>query len=98
MNQTTSILDTLSLGTCAPDQAFPTTNCLPALWLLWLIAVVLAALGFAIIGVMKLSRYYQLSRGREDVYFNDFRFAMSHRGGNIGAGTSSILTAKRSGM
>ena len=92
MSHSSSILDTLSPGTYAPDQAFPTTHCLPALWLLWLIAVVLAALGFAIIGVMKISRYCQISPGREDVYFNDFWLGMSHRGGNIGAGTSGILT------
>jgi len=95
MNQTVvpaESLDNFSIGNCSPDQGYPTLWCLPALWLAFFAACVFAALGFGLIWIMKLRRCYQMSKGRRDVYFNEFEFfARHHQGGSLEAGTSSIL-------
>lgn len=95
MNQTVvpaKNLNNFSIGSCIPSQEFPTLSCLPALWLAYFAACVFSALGFGLIGIMKLRRCYQISKGKRDVYFDDFRFpARQYRGGTLGAGTSSIL-------
>jgi len=95
MNQTTvpaNNLDNFSIGSCIPGQELPTLSCLPALWLAFFAACVFAALGFGLIWIMKLRRCYRMSKGKRDVYFNEFEFsARHHQGGNLGAGTSSIV-------
>jgi len=46
---------------------------------------------------MKLRRCYQLSKGRKDVYFNEFEFLAPQvlRGGCVGAGTSSVMRGEQ---
>ena len=89
------ILDDLSFGNCSAAQQFPTAHCLPVLWFWWFTAFFFAAFGFALIGAMKIIRCYLMSKGRKDVYFNEFSFLTRHRGGRVEAGTSSIQSSEQ---
>lgn len=95
MNQSVVLatnLDNFSIGSCISGQEFPTLSCLPALWLAFFASCIFAALGFGLIWIMKLRRWYRMSKGKRDVYFDDFEFPARHyRGENLETGTSSIV-------
>lgn len=88
--------DNLSLGNCTRNASFPTSHCLPSLWLWWFIALFFAALGISTIAFMKLMRWYKMHQGKLDVYFDNFDLA-SERGGRVEAGTSSLRWSEQEG-
>lgn len=62
-------LENFSIGSCISGQEFPTLSCIPALWFAFFAACAFAALGFGLIWIMKLRRWYRMSKGKRGVYF-----------------------------
>ena len=85
-------LDTFSFGNCTSNPDFPTSHCIPSLWFWLLITFFFAAIGFSIIGVLKLIQCYRMRQRRLDVYLDGLEGCT---GGKVEAGTSSLPWSQR---